>query len=663
MIRQYFSVVFVSFAMGVFLLASPLASPCAASKIMNNPLTPPNTFSPQATLTSYLTHITEAFSLLQEAFVLDLNSDRIFTHTPKVLRLREEANLHFRKAIDCIDLSEVPAVYKKEISKEVVIQLKEVLDRIDLPNLTMVPVVDSSGKTLEKCWRVPKTPIEMTLITEGDRNGEYLFNAETVAKVPELYEMAKRLPYKNHDTEYFFQFYISTPGSLLPPKWFHYIPRWMSAEIYFGETIFQWTMLSLSFLFLIIVTSLVYRFCSKRINPEHPIRSDMYKLALPLILSFLAYTLMHFLENTINLSGATLYYTTGLLDVIKWLSAAWAIVVGGSLAANIFIANPNVNPQSIDASLIRTIAYLFSIFLAICILFYGGSNLGLPLIPIVTGLGVIGLAVSLAAKPTIENIIGGLTLFADRTVRIGEYCAFEDQWGKVLHIGLRSTRIRAGDRTVISIPNAIFSQMQLVNISHRDIYRFSEYLHLRQETTGTQLRWIIAHIREMLVAHPKVLSKYLYRVKLDSYGNYSKVIRVYTFISGDLRWEEYLEVRQDLLFRIAEIIHEAGSDFAYPSQTIYLAKDRGKITPTEQVLMDMERPEQEYPYPNTSDNRYDELLDRMHYPPTSEEDFVGLPLRDKSELDDDENAEVAAGDEDTKNADEAEKKDYRVLRR
>lgn len=626
------------------------ASPCFGKKSAKNPLTPPDTFSPQATLQSYLTHITTAFTLLQEAFVLDLNSENLFTHTPQVLKLQEKANIHFQKAIECLDLSEVPDVYKKEFSKEVVIQLKEILDRIILPDINMVPAGNHSDNTKNKCWRIPETPIEMMLMTEGVRAGEYLFSAETVGKIPDLYQQAMLLPYKSHDTEYFFQFYISTPGSLLPPKWFHYIPRWMSENLYYGETIFQWLMLALSFLFLFLFTAATYKFCKKRIDPEHPVRSDLYKLALPLMLAILAFLTMRFLENTVNLSGATLYYTTGLLDVIRWLSAACAIVVGASLAANIFIASPNVNPESIDASLIRTVAYLSGIFLAICVLFYGGSNLGLPLIPIITGFGVIGLAVSLAAKPTIENIIGGLTLFADRPVRIGEYCAFEDQWGKVLHIGLRSTRIRAGDRSIISIPNAIFSQMQLVNISHRDVYRFSEYIQLRQETTGTQLRWILARIREMLVAHPEVLSKYLYRVKFDSYSQYSKTMRVYTFINGELDWEDFLEVRQDLLFRIEEIIHEAGSGLAYPAQTIYLAKDKGNIAPTDSVLMDMERPKKEYPYPHTSDDRYDELADRMEYPPKSEKDFIGLTLKDTTDICKADDTEEESDEEETPKA-------------
>ncbi|WP_290919362.1 mechanosensitive ion channel family protein [Halodesulfovibrio sp.] len=619
------------FLSATLILLLGFQSTAYSSDMMDNPLTPPNTFTPQATLTSYLDNITKAFAILQEAFVLDMNSSRIFTHTPEVLKLQEEANLYFQKAIDCLDLSKIPEVYREEYSKEVVIQLKEILDRINLPDLGMVPAGNNLGRKEIPFWRIPKTPIEMVLITEGLRNGEYLFSAETVGKIPELYEMAKRLPYKTHDTEDFFQFYISTPGSLLPPKWFHFIPAWMSSEIYYGETPFQWLMLALSFIFLVTFVGTTYRVCSHRIDPDRPILSDFYKLTLPLLLTGLAYLLMYFLESIVNLSGATLYYTTGILDVIKWLSAAWAIVVGASLAANIFIASPNVNPQSIDASLIRTVAYLSSIFMAICVLFYGGSNLGLPLIPIVTGFGVIGLAVSLAAKPTIENIIGGLTLFADRPVRIGEYCAFENQWGKVLHIGLRSTRIRAGDRTVISIPNAIFSQMQLVNISLRDLYRFNEYIHIRQETSGTQLRWILAKIREMLVAHPEVLSKYLYRVKFDSYSEHAQTVRVCTFINGNLGWEEYLDVRQDLLFRIGEIIREAGTDLAYPSQTIYLARDKKSLAPTESVLNDMKQNDTEYPYPNTSEQRYDELLDRLKYPPTSEEDFEGLPLEEKKE--------------------------------
>ena len=630
-----------------------------ASEMMENPLTPPDTSSPQATLRSYIDNMTTCYHILQKAFLLDVQSDNWFTHTPEVKKLSQEATLHFQKAIDCLDFSNVPAAYRDEYSKEVVIQLKEVLDRVNLPVLSTVPSM-SSVKDDIKYWRVPKTPIELVLIEEGVRSGEFLFSAETVSTVPELYEMAQTLPYKTLETQNFFKFYISTPGSLLPPKWFHYLPSWMSSEIYYSETIFQWGMLILSFIFLIVFTSFVYRFCSKHMDTEkRPLRSDLFKLTLPVLLTGTAYFLMYFLEEVVNLSGQTLHYTTGALDVIKWLAAAWAVVVSGSLCATILISSPNVNPKSIDASLIRTVAYLASIFFAICVLFYGGSNLGLPLIPVVTGFGVIGLAVSLAAKPTIENIIGGLTLFADRPVRIGEYCAFDDQWGKVLHIGLRSTRIRAGDRTIISIPNAIFSQMKLVNINRRDIYRFSERIPLRRETTGLQLRWILAKIREMLVAHPKVLSKFLYRVKFDAITEYSKTIRVYTFLDGNLRWEEFLEVRQDLLFRIVNIIESAGTNIAYPSQTLYLKKDTADIAPSSEVLDDMTN-KTEYPYPATTEDRYYDLVDRMQYPPEAEHDFEALRLNPKTESNEKEKPKDSM---DVDEADAAKTNNYAVYRR
>ena len=206
----------------------PLSS--SASEMMENPLTPPDTSSPQSTLRSYLDNMTKCYLILQKAFLLDVQSPNLFTHTPEVKKLAKEANLHFQKAIDCLDFSHVPDVYKEEYSKEVVIQLKEILDRVVLPDLNAVPTMEE-GKDKVTFWRIPKTPIEIILIDEGVRSGEFLFSAETVSNVPELYAMAMKLPYKTQDTKDFFKFYISTPGSLLPPKWFHFLPAWMSSEV------------------------------------------------------------------------------------------------------------------------------------------------------------------------------------------------------------------------------------------------------------------------------------------------------------------------------------------------------------------------------------------------------------------------------------------------
>jgi MscS family membrane protein len=112
--------------------------------------------------------------------------------------------------------------------------------------------------------------------------------------------------------------------------------------------------------------------------------------------------------------------------------------------------------------------------MVIVIFFHISNRLGAPLYSLVAGLGVGGIAIALAAQPTIENFIGSLNLFADHPVRVGDFCRFGEDptidWkriGTVESIGLRSTRIRGIDHTVTTIPNADFSKMQIINYSMR----------------------------------------------------------------------------------------------------------------------------------------------------------------------------------------------------
>ena len=150
-------------------------------------------------------------------------------------------------------------------------------------------------------------------------------------------------------------------------------------------------------------------------------------------------------------------------------------------------ASSRLERASIDASLIRVAARVAGIAAAIAIIFIGATEIGLPIYGVIAGLGVGGLALGLAARPTLENLIGGFILYADRPVRVGDFCKFGDEFGTVEEIGLRSTRIRAIDRTLITIPNAEFSNMELINFTRRDQTLLDTTIGLRYETTAAQM--------------------------------------------------------------------------------------------------------------------------------------------------------------------------------
>lgn len=166
-----------------------------------------------------------------------------------------------------------------------------------------------------------------------------------------------------------------------------------------------------------------------------------------------------------------------------------------------------------------------------------------------------------------------MILFIDKPVRVGDFCSFGDQMGTVEYVGVRSTQIRALDRTVISIPNATFADMRIVNWAKCDQMLIQRTLGLRYETEPDQLRYILTMLREMFHAHPKI-DRNTVRVRFQGHGTSSLdiQIRVYALTR---EWNEFYAIQEDVFLRVDEIVRESGTCFAFPSHTVYMGRDNG----------------------------------------------------------------------------------------
>jgi MscS family membrane protein len=201
------------------------------------------------------------------------------------------------------------------------------------------------------------------------------------------------------------------------------------------------------------------------------------------------------------------------------------------------------------------------------------SGFGFNVTALVAGLGVGGIAVALAAQKTVENVIGGVAVFFNQPVRVGEFCAFGDKLGTVEEIGLYATRVRTLDRTVVTVPNAQFSTMQIENYARRDRFWYHPRISLRYETTPDQIRYVLVEIRKMLYAHPRVDADPA-RVRFVGFGASSLDVDIFAYVHG-ADYSEFLEVAEDLNLRIMDIVSAAGSSFAFPSQTTYIESGEG----------------------------------------------------------------------------------------
>jgi MscS family membrane protein len=181
---------------------------------------------------------------------------------------------------------------------------------------------------------------------------------------------------------------------------------------------------------------------------------------------------------------------------------------------------------------------------------------------ILAGLGVGGIAVALAAQKTIENLFGGISIISDRPVLVGDFCRFGAHVGTVMHIGLRSTRIRTLDRTILCVPNSQFSATELENFSARDKIWFHVTLSLRRDTTSDQVLRVVSAVRDILRQHSKVETGDI-PVRFIGIGNYSLDVEVFAYVTTS-DYDVFLGVQQELLLEILRAVERVGAALAVP---------------------------------------------------------------------------------------------------
>jgi MscS family membrane protein len=586
----------------------------AVAEFTPYPLRPPNVESPRATLRSFIKHANQAIELWR-------NEDQLSA-------IRRAAD----RAMHCLDLRAIPRATRDDIGVEKFLLLKEILDRIELPPFEEIPDIVAVTEDGLKSWTVPNTELTLVRIEEGPRTGSFLFSKETVELLEGFYEHAKILPYKPGASIGVYEDYLYGPGSLVSRSWFLDLPSW--AYVVFGQqTLWQWSGL----LFILVVVFgaifLVYR-CGKWWDNRFRDTIVWIQIGKPLSSLFviLAMRLLSlFATNVLNITGLPLIVIEFGTHAVIYLAVAWFATLIITRTGEGVISARRLRPASLNSQLVRISIRLISIIVVAYICVVAAESFGVPVAPIIAGLGVGGLAIALAVRPTIENIVGGFILFADKPVRVGDYCRFGDEYGTVEEIGLRSTRLRKFDDTLVTVPNGDFSQRELTNFALRRQRLYHTTLGLRYETTPEQLRYVMAKFREMLLGHPKVSPDWLY-VRFDGFGDYSLNIEIYAYIRAR-EWLNYGAIREDISFRIMEIVKEAGTGFAFPSQTAYLGRDSGldaERVQEAETQVQAWRSEGQLPFPDFDEVQRKKKEDILDYPPEGSPDYK--PRADVSKM-------------------------------
>ena len=515
-----------------------------------------------------------------------------------------------------MDLSAVAPSARYDVGMDTLGYLLDIFGRIDPRYLEASPdqAAVEAGEVGDY-WRIPRTPIVIARIQDGEREGEFLFGARTVTVAPRFYKRIAHLPLQS-------SLAIESWTRTIPQVTGPMIPRWIPAnipaplqEVWLKTPIWKVIAVILMTLLAAVLLIVFHRLVNRK-TAKGQLSAALRRALTPIAILLFFSWFSNFITLQINVAGgfATIVETTA--TIIMYLAAAWlAWLLLRALFAGI-VRSRNIAPDSFDGHLWRLAGKVLGIVAAVVILARAAHFLGVPLYSVIAGLGIGGLAVALAIRPTLENLIGGIILYVDQPVRVGDFCTFGDKTGTIESIGVRSTKLRALDRTVVSVPNAALADMQLINYAMCDRMLILSTIGLRYETEPDQLRYVLVKIREMLHAHPRVDSETI-RVRFFEYASSSLNIKMRIYaLTRD--WNEFFAIREDVLLRINDIVREAGTGFAFPSQTMYLSRDHGLDEKSSQAAVEAVqswRRSGKLPFPRLSRESIERLHGTLDYPP------------------------------------------------
>lgn len=414
------------------------------------------------------------------------------------------------------------------------------------PNLDRIGAVNVSNESVD---------LILESIKDAAGNPLWVFSTQTIERVP--LDSAK--------------IETSTLLSKLSPKI-------LEDNEWGGVPVAHWLamllLIVLAFTVASLLTNLLLRLIPLVYNQagQDPLFGIIRAFSLPLRL-YLAVWLFVFCSRKAGISIVVRQWfgnLTLIVGIVAVLLLVWELInVISSISEKTLASRKNQAAISAILFLRRALKVAIIVFGIIFIL----DTFGFDVTTGLAALGIGGIALALGTQKTVENFIGSVTLIADQPVRVGDYCKIGDIDGTIEQIGMRATRVRTNERTIVSIPNGELASLKIENFAHREKFWFHPVFRLRMETTPDQIRYLLVELRTILYAHPKV-SPSPARVRFIEVGDDALKLEVYAYIDV-ADFDQFLAVKEDLLLRMMEVIAKSGSGFALPSQAIYYAKDQG----------------------------------------------------------------------------------------
>jgi MscS family membrane protein len=361
------------------------------------------------------------------------------------------------------------------------------------------------------------------------------------------------------------------------------LPRWLVNTRVAHIPLFQWLAVFVGMPLIYFLTGILNRVVSSGAGAarRHLLRNTQAQnptvLAPPIRLLILA-MIIRWLLWTVGLSLLARQFWSTAITVISIVAVVWLLILVNGWCERAYLRHLRSRSLSGAASLLRLGRRVLDLLILFAGLLFTLRHFGVNVATALAGLGIGGIAVALAAQKTLENVISGISLILDQALRAGDTLKLGDIVGTVEDVGLRSTRIRTLDRTLLSFPNSQIAAMSIETLSARDKFWFHHLVSLRYETTPEQMRLVVGGIQELLAQHSRVEAESA-RVRFLGLGTSSITVEIFAYVFA-LDWNHFLEMQEGLLLLVMDTIRQTGAEIGFPAQAVYLPAERRALVST-----------------------------------------------------------------------------------
>lgn len=484
----------------------------------------------------------------------------------------------YRRILRCLDLSEVPTVAREEVGTQLANKLKQIILRYRLPVLQEIP--DSNYSDSHVMLSQPEGVIEVVRLASGDRKGEWVFSRDTVRSIDKLYVAYEDRPYvpevlglgtTNH-----------LPDSWNEPElWLrNRLPTWLRSSVVSTRRITLDLYEALGYILVAALALGLHRlttrllagclgwFLARRgwVLPRETVLKRLRPLG-----RFVGVLLLRWGILVLEPDTPVLIVLLTVLNPLLWALGMWALFRLLDLVSDVMEAHQTARggrPEITQmfwpvGSLVLKIGLFVYVLLHLMSLFAWDAT------AVLTGLGIGGLAFALGAQDSLKNLFGSFTLIADRPFVVGESVKIGNhEIGVVEVVGLRSTRIRTTDDTLLIVPNSSLTTVEITNYGRRRYRRYLTRIGVAYSTSPEQLTAFREGIQKVIQQQERTRRDHLEVAVNDLGASAIEVLINVYFEVADRRQE--LAAREALILDILRLAGELHVELAYPTQTIHL---------------------------------------------------------------------------------------------